>query len=179
MQLYQLLMAFAKDVLGRSINAHSLAFREVFTDPFQNHQKLFVGKHHGISIRQEDPLHSPVGPPCHVQILQHLVYIPDPELLILIHAAKGAQIMGAADGYLHDQAVGLAGRPENISLVSHGYLIPSFPLWLWGYTDAYMLSGAFMPKSPRPFFRTCLTPSVKSSFAFCSSARSERICSSW
>ena len=72
-----------------------------------------------VAVTEKNPFNAAVLCSRPVEVLQHLVYIPYAELLLLIHIAERTLVMCTANGDLHQQAVSLAGRPINISYISH------------------------------------------------------------
>ena len=57
LQLAQLLLALAQDILGRSIAGNSLQMRKLLAQHLQNLQQLGRGQHQSIAVRQKDAAH--------------------------------------------------------------------------------------------------------------------------
>ena len=127
-QQAQVLLAFDLETGGRGVARHPLALREQTVDQAQNLAQFLRFPHQGVAVRQKDPLHLFIDPAGHLEVLPDLLHGSDGEVLVVVHIAKGAAVVAASVGHLHDEAVSLTGRTVYLSLITHGLtLLWSFP----------------------------------------------------
>ena len=78
----------------------------------------------GVAIAEKDASYIGHLPGRHGDVFERLVDRTNPERLVHVGAAEGAAVMGTTVGDLEQVAVGLAGRPDNGAMVSHGIIMP-------------------------------------------------------
>ena len=61
--------------------------------------------HQRVAVRKENAVHAAVHAPRLIEIRFHILQPPHAEALFLIHIAKRALIMAAADRRLYDQTI--------------------------------------------------------------------------
>ena len=113
----QLFGGFAQNAVGRAIHAHALAGGNALANAGKDLHQRFGGQDQGVAVRQKHAAEAIGG--SLLDILKHLAQRADRELFGLVHIAKGAAVVAAAQRYLQNQAVGFTGRAENISGIVH------------------------------------------------------------
>ena len=86
----------------------------------QQGDHLRMGQGQGITVGEEQGGMTPAPGGGKIEIRLDLRPGFDPEGFGAIGAAEGAAVVGAAGGHLEDQGKGLAGRPDDVSLIIHG-----------------------------------------------------------
>jgi hypothetical protein len=91
----------------------------LFFDPGQNLQQSLLGDNQGVTVTEKNPALAPAILSGKGDVRHNNFIRLDAKALASVSAAKSALVSGAADGYLQQDAVGLAGRPDDVSFVMH------------------------------------------------------------
>ena len=119
-QFAKLLVTFHQHILCRAIGGNSAALGENLVNFVENGDDVGRLDDESIAVCQKYSVKVIVVVFFYVmQVLNDLVELTHPELLALIHAAKGAGVAGAADGQLDYKTVRFAWRTVNIAFVYH------------------------------------------------------------
>jgi hypothetical protein len=123
-QRRQLAVILAQDGARVTVDAHAAHLRQPLAQQGQDLEQPLRGQHQGVAVTQEhaaDRLHVAIVDRGFFHVLRHDVERLHPEALhrVTVHAAVGAPVVAAADGHLQQQALGLAGRAEDVADVVH------------------------------------------------------------
>ena len=135
-QLAQLLVRFALDGLGGSIGGDARTLGEVFADEVQHLQQIVHRQDQRVAVGEKDALDAPLVAARLGEVAQDLLHRTDGKLLILVHIAERTFVVAAAECTLHDQAVRLARRTVDGSVVVHGLPPCLFSLPAWPGTSS-------------------------------------------
>ena len=119
-QLFQLSGGLGHGGLGTCVGGDLLQVGEGLIEPLQDGQQLVLLHDDGVTIAQEHPADAvAIGLACHLNVVQNVLQRTDPEPLLLVHTAKSAGVVGAADGTLEQVALPLSGGTVNHAFISH------------------------------------------------------------
>ena len=146
-QLTQLVIGFHLQAPGRGVAGDPLALGKQAVHHGQNFQQLIGFPHQGVAVGQKHPLHPAVYLPGQAEVLPDLLHGPQGKPLVVIHIAEGAAVVAAPVGHLDDEAVGLAGGPIDLSLVSHGQFLLFLVYWFIIAYFSRFEKGLFLPSA--------------------------------
>ena len=118
-QFGQLLRTFPQNALGVSIKSHPRDPRHGRSNLFQQCRQLRLRQDQNITVRQEHPPQERqvFGGVPDVRIDNGLVL--ETKTLAFVRTAKGAFIVGTSHRHLDENALRLAGRPNDVPFVMH------------------------------------------------------------
>jgi hypothetical protein len=94
----------------------------MLVDPVDDPHQALLRNDEGIAVHEEHfvlALHILGG---EKNVAQDNAVILDGESLVLVSPAKAALVVAAAEGYLEEDAVGFAGRPDAHPFVMHAFI---------------------------------------------------------
>jgi len=118
-QFRQFRHCFRLETFAVGIDAHSGNLRHSRSNPFEEGAQPRLRQDQGVAVAEEEAPDRGKMAGRIIDIGPDNLLGGDSEALPLVHAAKGALVVGATGGYLQQDAVGLAGRTVDGSLVVH------------------------------------------------------------
>ena len=119
-QLLELGRGLGHGGLGACVGGDLFQVGEGLIESIQDGQQFLLLHDDGVAIAQEHPTHAvAIGFACHFNVIQNILQRADAEPLVLIHTAKGAAVIGTADGTLEQVAFPLSGGTVNHAFISH------------------------------------------------------------
>jgi hypothetical protein len=125
LQLAELLDGLFQEALRVGVSPDAADSGQVLPDGIEDVDESLLRDDEGVAVAEEELVDLTDPPGCILQIFFDLLEALDAETLVFEARAEGAPVVRAADGDLQQQAVGLAGRPDDVSFVFHDS--PWFP----------------------------------------------------